>query len=143
MRSETSLPTTEELQGRRSWEPFDPDCVAVLNHILQATAADIVITSDWKHTKNIAEIGDFYQSQGVIVRPRACTPSLPLNLSYHQQRAAEIESWLAMNPGTHAWTAVDDLCLPLPSLAWAKDAHAAITAPGLADQIIGLLNTRA
>ena len=142
-RTMTSLPTAAELTGRRSWEPFDPDCVKVLNHILAATAADIVVTSDWKHSKNLAEIGDFYEEQGVIVRPIGCTPSLrTAHDTLHQQRAAEIAHWVETYPGIDSWIAVDDLYMQLAHFAWAQDPHAAICAPGLAELIIDTLITR-
>ena len=142
-RTPTSLPTAAELTGRRSWEPFDPDCVRVLNDILAATAADIVVTSDWKHSKNLAEIGDFYEAQGVITRPIGCTASLPItHYTLHQQRAAEIDHWVETYPGIDSWIAVDDLHMQLAHFAWAQDPHAAICAPGLAELIIDTLITR-
>lgn len=142
MRTMTSLPTAAELTGRRSWEPFDPDCVRVLNDILAATAADIVVTSDWKHSKNLAEIGDFYEAQGVITRPIGCTASLNQRFAtVQQQRAAEITHWINGHAGIASWVAVDDLGMQLNHLVWAQDPHAAITAPHLADQIIDQLVT--
>jgi len=140
MRTMTSLPTAAELTGRRSWEPFDPDCVRVLNDILAATAADIVVTSDWKHSKNLAEIGDFYEEQGVIVRPMGCTASLrTAHDTLHQQRAAEIAHWVDSIPGITSWIAVDDLYMDLENFAWAQDPCAALTALGLADHMIATL----
>ena len=142
-RTTTSLPTAAELTGRRSWESFDPDCVRVLNDILAATAADIVVTSDWKHSKNLAEIGDFYEAQGVITRPIGCTASLPITHdTLHQQRAAEIDHWVETCPGIDSWIAVDDLHMQLAHFAWAQDPHAAICAPGLADRITSTLIAR-
>ena len=139
-RTTTSLPTAAELVGRRSWEPFDADCVKVLNDILTSTAADIVVTSDWKHSKNLAEIGDFYAAQGVIVRPIGCTASLrTAHDTLHQQRAAEIVHWVKTYPGIDSWIAVDDLHMQLAHFAWAQDPHAAICAQGLAEHIIGSL----
>ena len=143
MRTKTSLPTSEELRGRLPWEPFDPECVAILNRILATTLADIVITSDWKHSKNLRDMGDFYAAQGVITGPRGCTPSLRItDLTPHQQRASEIGHWLDCHPGIASWIAVDDLYMELAHFAWAQDPHAAICAPGLADHIITTLNAR-
>ena len=139
MRTMTSLPTAAELAGRRSWEPFDPDCVRVLNDILAATAADIVVTSDWKRTKNLAEIGDFYAAHGVITRPIDVTSDVNGNYEHYAlRRTAEIKQWLFHN-AVPAWCAVDDLWMDLEHFAWAQDPHAAISAPGLADQIKTLL----
>ena len=140
MRTPTSLPTSEELRGRLPWEPFDADCVKVLNDILGATAADIVVTSDWKHSKNLRDMGDFYAAQGVIVRPIGCTASLrTAHDTLHQQRAAEIAHWVETYPGIDRWIAVDDLHMQLAHFAWAQDPHAAICAQGLAEYIIATL----
>ena len=138
-RTTTSLPTAAELTGRLPWEPFDRDCVKVLNDILAATAADIVVTSDWKRSKNLADIGDFYAAHGVIKRPIDITSDVNGNFErYALRRTAEIQQWVTHNDVT-AWCAVDDLWMELDCFAWAQDPHAAITAPGLAEYIIATL----
>ena len=135
IRTRTSLPTSQELKGRIPWEPFDPTCVAILNRILATTLADIVIASDWKHSKNLTDIGDFYAAQGVIKRPIDVTSDVNGDFErYALRRTAEIKQWLSHNAVT-AWCAVDDLWMDLDCFVWAQDPHAAITAPGLADQI--------
>ena len=139
IRTKTSLPTSEELKGRLPWEPFDPACVSILNCILATTLADIVIASDWKHSKNLSDIGDFYAAHGVIKRPIDVTSDVNGNFErYAMRRTAEIQQWVMHNDVT-AWCAVDDLWMELDCFVWAQDPHAAITAPGLADQIIGTL----
>ena len=143
LRTRTSLPNSEELQGRMPWEPFDPTCVAILNGILATTLADIVIASDWKHSKNLTDIGDFYDAQGVIKRPIDVTADVNGDYEhYAMRRTAEIQQWLSHNAVT-AWCAVDDLWMDLECFAWAQDPHAAITALGLADQIIEILSATA
>ena len=139
-RTTTSLPTAAELTGRLPWEPFDPECVAILNRILATTLADIVVTSDWKHSKNLTDIGDFYAAQGVIKRPIGCTPSLKIAYdTLQQQRAAEIAHWVETYPGIDRWIAVDDLHMELAHFSWAQDPHAAICAPSLSEYIIATL----
>lgn len=140
LRTRTSLPTSQELKGRLPWEPFDPTCVSILNRILATTLADIVIASDWKHSKNLTDIGDFYAAHGVIKRPIDVTSDVNGDFErYALRRTAEIQQWLSHNAVT-AWCAVDDLWMDLGCFAWAQDPHAAITAPGLADQIIEILS---
>jgi len=142
-RTKTSLPTSEELKGRLPWEPFDTACVSILNRILATTLADIVIASDWKHSKNLKDIGDFYAAHGVIKRPIDVTSDVNGNFErYAMRRTAEIKQWLTHNDAT-AWCAVDDLWMDLDCFAWAQDPHAAITAPGLANQIIEILSATA
>ena len=139
IRTKTSLPTSQELQGRLPWEPFDPACVSILNGILATTLADIVIASDWKHSKNLTDIGDFYAAQGVIKRPIDVTSDVNGNFErYALRRTAEIKQWLIHNDAT-AWCAVDDLWMDLDCFAWAQDPHAAITDPGLVNHIISTL----
>jgi hypothetical protein len=114
--------------------------VAILNDILATTLADIVVTSDWKHSKNLLDIGDFYATQGVITRPIDVTSDVNGDFEHYAlRRTAEIEQWLSHKAVT-AWCAVDDLWMDLDCFAWAQDPHAAITAPGLADQIKALLS---
>jgi hypothetical protein len=109
--------------------------VSILNDILATTLADIVIASDWKHSKNLTDIGDFYATQGVIKRPIDVTSDVNGDFErYALRRTAEIKQWLTHNDVT-AWCAVDDLWMELDCFVWAQDPHAAITAPGLADQI--------
>ena len=142
LRTEHSTPTVEELRGRLPWEPFDQDCVCVLNDILAAADADIVVTSDWKHSKNLADIGLFYAAQGVIKQPIGVTSRMRAHTgSPAQIRAAEIRQWLAQNR-VSSWCAVDDLCMDLVSFAWAQDPHAGLTAPCLAEQIKTALTIR-
>jgi hypothetical protein len=113
--------------------------VAILNDILATTLADIVVTSDWKHSKNLTDIGDYYAAQGVITRPIDVTSDVNGDYEhYAMRRAAEIEQWLTHHAVT-TWCAVDDLWMDLEHFAWAQDPHAAISAPGLADQIKALL----
>ena len=139
IRTKTSLPTGDELNGRLPWEPFDPACVATLNDILATTLADIVIASDWKHSKNLIDIGDFYAAHGVIKRPIDVTSDVNGDFEhYAMRRTAEIQTWLTHHDAT-AWCAVDDLWMDLDCFVWAQDPHSAITAPGLADQIISAL----
>jgi hypothetical protein len=113
--------------------------VSILNGILATTLADIVIASDWKHSKNLTDIGDFYAAQGVIKRPIDVTSDVNGNFErYALRRTAEIKQWLIHNDAT-AWCAVDDLWMDLDCFAWAQDPHAAITDPGLVNHIISTL----
>jgi hypothetical protein len=60
--------------------------VSILNGILATTLADIVIASDWKHSKNLKDIGDFYAAQGVIKRPIDVTSDVNGNFERYALR---------------------------------------------------------
>ena len=102
------------------FDDFDKKAVKVLNSILEETGAEIVISSDWKKHANLEELGDYYESQGIIKRPIAFTPSFIgcdkpdefewfRPLQYEQERSLEIAQYVKDHPEITHWVAVDDL----------------------------------
>jgi hypothetical protein len=102
------------------FDDFDKKAVKVLNEILETTQAEIVVSSDWKKYENLQELGDYYESQGIIKRPLAFTPSFigcdkpedfvwRFSERYEQERALEIHQYLKDHPEVTHWVAVDDL----------------------------------
>ena len=102
------------------FDDFDQKAVKVLNEVLERTGAEIVVSSDWKLHGTVEELGEYYESQGIIKKPIDRT----LNLDefdpdsaglYHwkgwseRMRISEIEKYLADHPGITHWVAVDDL----------------------------------
>ena len=55
------------------FDNFDQKAVKVLNTILKETDAEIVVSSDWRLHATVEELGDYYESQGIIKRPYATT----------------------------------------------------------------------
>jgi hypothetical protein len=101
------------------FDGFDKKSVKVLNRILEATGAEIVVSSDWRKEATLEEMGDYYISQGISKRPIAFTPRLalfdPTTASlfewkwwYDRIRIIEINEWLKNNE-VEAWVSVDDL----------------------------------
>lgn len=101
------------------FDGFDKKAVKVLNRILKATDAEIVVSSDWRNYASLEELGDYYISQGISKRPIAFTPSLaefdPSTASMFawkwwldKIRIIEIKEWLKTNE-VEAWVSVDDL----------------------------------
>ena len=99
------------------FDNFDKDAIKVLNEILEETGAEIVISSDWKTWANVEEMGDYYESQGIIKRPIDFTGNV-LDLSrvtWHRNwdlegtRSMEIQDWLSNHPEVTHWVAIDDL----------------------------------
>jgi hypothetical protein len=81
----------------RRWDRYgdlDPACVAVLNEIVAAAGADVVVSSTWRHGKTAAELQGMLDAQGFAGRVVDKTPS-DLTGAY---RGDEIAAWLAEHP---------------------------------------------
>jgi hypothetical protein len=102
------------------FDDFDKKAIKILNEILEETGAEIVVSSDWKLHATLEELGDYYESQGIIKRPIAITPSL-YDFDQHsaglfhwkgwlaKARILEIQKYLELHPEITHWVAVDDL----------------------------------
>ena len=103
------------------FDDFDTKAVKVLNEILEETGCEIVVSSDWKLHATLEELGDYYESQGIIKRPIALTPNIQ-NCNVHgnlfiwsprwdleQTRTIEIRQYLHDHPEVTHWVSVDDL----------------------------------
>ncbi len=99
------------------FDDFDKKAVKILNQILKETNAEIIVSSDWRFHATLEELGDYYESQGIIKRPIGITEkSLPSGLKYfhrdselEETRSYEILEWLKSHPRTTHWLAIDDL----------------------------------
>ena len=110
------------------FDNFDKKAVKILNEILEETGAEIIVSSDWRFHATLEELGDYYESQGIIKRPIGVTekfhftdwleegfiPShgdFPWNRTeeLEQERYFEIARWLGKNPSVTHWVAIDDL----------------------------------
>jgi len=102
------------------FDDFDKGAVKVLNKILEETGAEIVVSSDWRLHANLEELGDYYESQGIIKRPIAVTDQFKdvfpkewnafrFRAELELERSMEIGHWLENHPEVTHWVAVDDL----------------------------------
>lgn len=110
------------------FDNFDQKAVKVLNEILEETGAEIVVSSDWRLHATLEELGDYYESQGIIKRPIGVTEifhftnwrdegfvpdhgDFPWSRTEdkEQERYFEIARWLGKNPSVTHWVAIDDL----------------------------------
>jgi hypothetical protein len=110
------------------FDNFDDKAVKVLNEILEITGAEIVVSSDWKKHATLEELGDYYESKGIIKRPIAVTDLFTVKADewdasgfmpkefpwwrydrLEQERHFEILHWLKEHPEVTHWVAVDDL----------------------------------
>lgn len=102
------------------FDDFDPDCVRVLNGILESTGAQIVCSSDWRNIATLEEMRELYLSRGILRGPVGYTPRMEefdeaFGLFawkgwYERMRIVEIREWLRLNPVRH-WVAIDDMRL--------------------------------
>jgi len=91
--------------------------IKILNSILKETGAEIVVSSDWKNWCSVEEMGDYYESQGIIKRPIDFTGNMIdgskvtwyRNWDLEGTRSLEIKEWLNNHPEVTHWVAIDDL----------------------------------
>ena len=101
------------------FDDFDSKAVKVLNEILEETGAEIVVSSDWRLHANLEELGDYYESQGIVKRPSVTDQfkdvfpkewnAFRFRAELELERSMEIGYWLENHPEVTHWVAVDDL----------------------------------
>lgn len=118
--------TSREMPVEYRFDNFDKKAIKTLNSILEETGAEIVVSSDWRFHANLEELGDYYESQGIIKRPIDVTEKfhytdwveegfIPEDFDWNrhedleQQRHFEIKRWLRDHPEVTHWVAIDDL----------------------------------
>lgn len=93
---------TDHHRGFPSW--LDPVNVAVLNDIVRATGAVVVISSSWRHGIPFHELCDGFREAGCIAEIIGGTPDID-----GPRRGREIAAWLAAQPEPPArYVALDD-----------------------------------
>ena len=114
--------TNSEIPFEYRFDNFNKKADKVLNEILEQTGAEIVVSSDWKLHCNLEEMGEYYESQGIIKKPIAFTlksheckwyddNTFPWIKQWYleQHRSIEIKQYLVDHPEITNWVAVDDL----------------------------------
>ena len=117
------------------FDDFDKKAIKILNEILEETGAEIVVSSDWKLHATLEELGEYYESQGIIKKPIALTPNIQNCKDYdsnfiwsprwelEQIRTIEIKQYLHDHPEVTHWVSVDDLNMGKIGESW-KDEWA-------------------
>jgi hypothetical protein len=116
------------------FDNFNKKAVKVLNEILEETGAEIVVSSDWKLHCNLEEMGEYYESQGIIKKPISFTLKsheckwydnnvFPWERQWdlEQSRSIEIKQYLADHPEITNWVAVDDLNMGKTGLSFSME----------------------
>lgn len=117
------------------FDNFDQKAIKVLNQILEETGAEIVVSSDWKRWATVEEMGEYYESKGIIKKPIAFTPDLAQctvhgnnfiwssDWDLEQCRTIEIKQYLHDHPEITHWVSIDDLNMGKIGESW-KDIWA-------------------
>jgi len=115
------------------FDDFDEKAVRILNQILEKTGAEIVVSSDWKRWANVEEMGEYYESQGIIRKPIALTRDLgdctweneereswfwTSRWDLEMTRVVEIRQYLYDHPEITHWVAIDDLDMGKNGESW-------------------------
>lgn len=117
---------------------FDQKAVKILNQIIEATNAEIVISSDWKLHATLEELGELFIKHGVSKKPIATTPNHVLKSmdQIESTRVGEINEWIEINK-PDKWVAIDDLNLSqLKSFVHTKKMNEGIKQSGIKELII-------
>jgi len=102
------------------FDNFDKKAISVLNEILEETGAELVVSSDWKLHATLEELGEYYESQGIIKKPIDRTLNMDeFDLAgaglfswkgfRSKMRIVEIEQYLKDHPEITHWVAIDDM----------------------------------
>ena len=113
------------------FDNFDKKAIKVLNEILEQTGAEIVVSSDWRIWCSVEEMGDYYESQGIIKRPIEFTANVidqskvtwTRNWDLEGTRSLEIQDWLEQHPEVTHWVAIDDLNMGKTGVYYTEFEH--------------------
>lgn len=89
--------------------PFDPKCVKIFNEILDATGADIVLSSDWKYHWNLGDLDIIFKFNGVNKSPIDTTINEDASMGNQtMNRAYQIGEYITRN-NIDKYVVIDDL----------------------------------
>jgi hypothetical protein len=124
--------TTLEMPVEYRFDNFNEKAVKILNEILEETGAEIVVSSDWKRWANVEEMGEYYESKGIIKKPIELTPDLGQCTWYdnwvwssewdlEMTRVIEIKQYLHDHPEITHWVSIDDLDMGKTGVKWGSE----------------------
>jgi len=83
---------------------LDPVAVKRVNRLLQATGAEVVVSSTWRHGRSLAQLRDVLAERGFVGNVRGTTPQQPFTIGSSgiietaKVRGQEIQAWLDAAP---------------------------------------------
>lgn len=152
--------TLRDVSVLNRFDNFDQKAVKVLNEILTETECEIVVSSDWRRWATTEELGEYYESQGIIKKPIDVTQfvndiDVPNDFKWErtfdleQERSLEIKEWVKNHPEITHWVAVDDMFMGitkndreadrlwgLKNFVWTPSAYEGIKQSGVKDKIL-------
>jgi hypothetical protein len=85
---------------------LDQECIAHLNLIIEATGAQVVVSSSWRYSHNIVGLQKLLEYRGF---KGELIDSTPVNyMGVEKLRGHEIQSWLNLNPEVERFVILDD-----------------------------------
>jgi HAD domain in Swiss Army Knife RNA repair proteins len=157
----TSSMSMQDIPLQYRFDDFDTKSIKILNEILIETDAEIVVSSDWKRWATLEEMGEHYESKGIIKKPIALTPNLGQCTWYdnwawsrdwdlEMTRVIEIKQYLHDHPEITHWVSIDDLDMGKNGESW-KDwgldnfvltprSNQGIKQSGIKEKILKFLN---
>ena len=129
----------KELRVPYGW---NKGCVEVFNEILDATNADIVISSDWRFHWDLDELDKIFKANGVKKSPIFGTIKNKRKMSsdLEDDRVYQISEWVKFNK-PEKWVAIDDMNLSDLGYNFIRTTDSkGLTQTGLKDKIINTLN---
>lgn len=82
---------------------LDPAAVLRLNRVIEATGAQVVISSSWRHGWTIERLREILKDRGFVGEIIDITPDV-----LEGCRGDEIAQWLDEHPGIEKFIAIDD-----------------------------------
>jgi len=102
-------------------DDINPDAVAKLNRLIQFTGAQVVVSSSWRHGRDIESLQELLESRGFAGKVISKTPMWlepeeidQIDKGYRAkfgdsgERGHEIRAWLANNSGVESFIVFDD-----------------------------------
>lgn len=89
----------------------DPQCIAALNSILDATGAEIVVSSTWRMGRTVEQLREMLTAWGVRGRVVGATPTgceEGALIVPGMRRGHEIGAWLVEHPEVERFVILDD-----------------------------------
>ena len=127
----------------KDYDDFDSGCVKILNQIIEKTAAEIVVSSDWRLIDHdLLAMQYHYKEMGITKEPIGFTPDLSNDKSLRQDkakmRAKEILQYCQEHQAEiETWVAIDDLDLNLPANNFVKtNTEFGLSEAGILEQVI-------
>jgi hypothetical protein len=88
---------------------IDPDCIGYLNQILDASDAQVVVSSSWRFCHSLIGLQKLLEYRGFKGELIDVTPITPITLAgLEKLRGHEIQAWLDLNPEVDRFVILDD-----------------------------------